>query len=76
MVNKYILTWSSGTITAQDATSQSNYGIREYRESNTSILDVGSANSYGAAYISENKDLKRNIKIVVNSEYNIETIRP
>lgn len=76
VINKYLLTWNSGTITAQDATSQSNYGIHELRESNTSILDVGSANAYGASYIANNKDMKRRIKIVVNSEYNIETIRP
>lgn len=34
------------------------------------------ANNFGASYISKKKDAKRKIRIVVNTEYNIETIRP
>lgn len=76
VVNKYFLTWASGTISAVDATSQTTYGVRELRESNTAIGDVTTANNFGASYISKNKDAKRKIQIVVNSAYNIETIRP
>lgn len=76
IVNRYILTWQSGTVTAENATSQLDYGIRELRETNTSIVDVWSANSFASTYILDNKDLKRRIRVVINSEYNIETIRP
>lgn len=76
VVNKYILTWASGTYTAQDMTSQTEYGIRELRESKTDILDIGSATAYANAYIDNNSGSKRKIRIIVNSEYNIETIRP
>ena len=71
-----MLTWASGTYTAQDVSSQTAYGIRELRESKTDILDIGSATSFANAYIDENSEAKRKIRIVVNSEYNIETIRP
>lgn len=76
VVNKYFLTWASGTVTAQDATSQTTYGIRELRETKTDILDIGTANSYATSYIANNKNAKRKIQIVVNTKYNIETIHP
>ena len=76
VVNKYFLTWASGTITAQDVTSQGIYGIRELRETNTAIWDVTTANNFWASYITKNKDAKRKIQITVNTVYNIETIHP
>lgn len=76
IVNKYFLTWSGGTVTAQDTTSQTAYGIKELRESNTDIWDITTANSFASRYISANKDPKKRIKIVVNTRYNIESIKP
>lgn len=70
------MTWDAGTVTAEDATSQALYGVHELHETKTEILDVGTANATAAAFIEENKDAKRKTTIVVNSEYNIETVQP
>lgn len=38
--NRYVLTWASGTVTVDDLTSQGQIGVREFRETDTGILDV------------------------------------
>ena len=65
-VNRYSLTWASGTVTVDDITSQGVLGIREVRETDTGILDVGTANAKASAYLLANKDTKRKISIVLN----------
>ena len=62
--------------TYQDATSQTTYGIREAYLSKTNILDNASQDIYGANYIADNKDPKKAINIVINSQYDIESINP
>jgi len=74
VVNSYSLTYSAGTVSAIDIASQTNYWLRELRETKTSIVDLASANSSASKYIASNKDFKRKIKIVVNNSYDIETI--
>lgn len=76
IVNKYILEWSSGTVTADNLTSIWAYGLKELKETKTDISNIGTANSVASQYITQNKDPKRDIKIVVNSNYNLEIIKP
>lgn len=76
LINRYILTYSAGTVTANDTTSQTAYGIREFKEDRTDITDVTTANSTAAAYIAKNKDPKRKISLIINNNYDIETIKP
>lgn len=77
IVNRHFLTWKSGTTSAaNDAPSQSVYGIRELRGSDSSIENVGSANTASASFIAANKDVKKITSITVNNKYNIEDIFP
>lgn len=76
LVNRYILTYSAGTVTANDVTSQTAYGIRELKEDRTDITDVTTANNTASAYIAQNKDPKRKISLTINNNYDIETIKP
>lgn len=76
LVNRYILTYGAGTITTNDTTSQTAYGIRELKEDKTNITDATAANSTAAAYIAKYKDAKRKITLTINNNYDIETIHP
>lgn len=77
VVNKYILEYAGGaTVVVEDLTSQATYGIREKKEQNTSILDAPTATATANTFINENKDEKRRTRIVVNSKYNLESIKP
>jgi hypothetical protein len=40
------------------------------------LKDEASAEEYRDNYLTENKDLKKNIQVVVNTLYEIETIHP
>ena len=76
VVNKYFLFWKSGMVMIEDLTSQSLYGVREFRESITEIADVGSATTYATNFIAKNKDIKKKTSLIINNQYNIENIFP
>jgi len=77
IVNKYMLKYASGTQPSSDATSQTANGLRElYEDKSTSINDAGTATTEADNYIALNKNAKRRIVLVVNSEYNIESVHP
>ncbi len=76
LTNKYLLDWASGTVTSQDATSQTANGIRELHESKTDIANVGTAQSTADAYIAKNKDPRKKYQVTINNNYDIESIRP
>ena len=59
-----------------DATSVSKYGSRETLLKRQDLKDETSAETYRDNYLNENKDLKQNIKVDVNTLYSIETIHP
>lgn len=59
-----------------DVTSISTYGLKEATEHRTDLQDLTSQNSYGNSYIASNKNPKRNLQLTINSNYNIETIKP
>ena len=76
VVNKYILFYTGGNVTAEDLTSQATYWIRERKDTKTEITNATTANATASAYIEANKDQKRRIRISINTNYDIESIRP
>lgn len=77
IVNKLYLEREWGTVaTYQDATSQSNYWIKEKYVSESSIADQTTQDEYWNNYIEQNKNPKNASTIVVNTEYDIECIVP
>lgn len=75
VVNSVKVTWSGGTVTASDATSQTLYGVLEGYVNNTSLKDVTTANTYASAYIVKYKNPTPKIAIEVNNNYDIGTIK-
>jgi len=76
LVNTYILTYTGGTVTSTDGTSQSAYGIRELRETKTEITNGTTATNTAVAYVAQNKNPTRRITLTINSQYDFESIRP
>ena len=74
--NSYTLNYTGGTVSGSDSASITQYGEREYEETKAEISNVGTANIAVATYILENKDYKKRTSCTVNSQYNIESIRP
>lgn len=60
----------------QDAWSIAKFGQREVLVRRWDLKDQTSAETYRDNYLTENKDLKKNIQVVVNTLYEIETIHP
>lgn len=60
----------------QDATSVWKYGQRETLIRRADLQDEASAELYRDNYLSENKDLKKDIQVEVNTLFPIETIHP
>jgi len=76
LTNKYILEYDGGTNPYIDATSQTNYWLRELKDVKTELGNSTSADSVGNNYISKYKDPLKKITVTVNSNYDIETIKP
>ena len=77
IVNKLYLERDWGTVaTYQDATSQSNYWIKEKYVIESSIANQTTQDEYWNNYIEQNKNPKNASTIVVNTEYDIESIVP
>lgn len=74
LVNKLILTWSGGTDIYDDLTSQAAYGVREKYLEDTDIKNQATADEYWDNYILENKDLIQKTKVIVNKNYNLESL--
>lgn len=69
IVNRYFLTWSGGTVTAQDVPSQTSYGIREKRDTDTGVLDAPTAQARADAFVAANKDTKRKTSVVLSESF-------
>jgi len=77
LVNMVFVERRGGTIKAyNDATSQTTYWIKEKYISKTELWNEASQDIFWNNYISENKDPKKETKIVVNNLYNIDSIKP
>lgn len=75
LANNVFVEYSGWVSNDSDATSQSTYGLIEEKIS-SNLNDSGSADIYAQDYIDQNKDFKKQTVLVVNSAYNIETIKP
>jgi len=77
VVNKVFVEYSTAIgWPYSDASSQTEYWLIEDKVSWTNIDSVWSANEYWANYIEENKSEKKQIRLTVNSKYDIESIKP
>lgn len=77
IVNKLYLERDWGTVaTYQDATSQNNYWIKEKYIIESSIANQTTQDEFGNNYIAQYKDPKNASTIVINTEYDIESIVP
>ena len=59
-----------------DATSIADYGRRHYAATNNELTNLAAANAFGDGEIARQKDLKTKTIIKVNTNYDIETIKP
>ncbi len=76
IINKLYLERDWGTIkTYEDITSQTTYWIMEKKESKTDLQNETSQDEFWNNYIDENKLAKKQIKLTINSNYDLETIQ-
>lgn len=61
---------------SDDAVSQAAYGIRSKYITDTGIQDNTTAQERADSEVASLKDLKRRVTIIINTQYDIETIRP
>lgn len=61
---------------SSDATSETAYGKRQKKISDTNIQNAGSATALGDGEVARLKDVKIQTKIVLNAQYDLETIFP
>jgi len=77
MVNNAFVEYSTTTVWPyDDPTSIAEYLISESKLSNVSITNEATAEIYWLDYIDKNKGLKKQTTIIVNSRYDIESIKP
>ena len=76
IVNFVTVKYDGGTVTANDATSISNYGKRgKYQDETSGTSTVATAQNIADQVIAENKDPKKTVEIVLNDNYDLETIK-
>lgn len=61
---------------SSDATSQTAYGRRQKKMSDSNIQNAGSATALGDGELARLKDVKTQTQIVINAQYDLETIFP
>lgn len=76
IVNKTRVFYNGGTSDDSDATSISEYGTREETITDSNITDLTTASQRAAQAVDDNKDVKINASLKINSLYDIETIKP
>lgn len=76
LVNKYYLDSQVAQSTFEDSQSQTDYWKKEKFENNWDLVDTTTRDEAWNNYILENKDPKFKTTVVVNSNYDIESIKP
>ena len=79
LINKFQLRWNTGyssTTDFTDATSVSTYGPREKIQNDERITISGTADQRGDQEIADNKDPKAQVRMRINANYDIESIKP
>lgn len=74
LFNDYIVQWSGGLVYADDVPSQAAYGRREKYVMDTSMKTNWTGDERAAKELADTKDVKLNTYIIVNSNYDIESI--
>lgn len=73
--NKLILKYWAGTQIYEDSTSQSNYWLKTiYIDQSSTLATIDDANEFWNNFILNNKNPKIKTRIIVNSNYDIESI--
>jgi hypothetical protein len=75
IINQVTINHNAGTTSDSDATSISTYGTREQLINDTDILNASSAQQQIDKIIAENKDPKKNAKLIINNLYDIESVK-
>lgn len=76
IINFAELFYDGGTVTAMDFASMTANGIRERVFTDLNIQDLVTAQNFVDQKVAENKDRKIKTIMRINSDYNIETIKP
>jgi len=74
ITNKSYLTYNGGNDTETDATSITNHGLREDIDDDQNITTLATAQQYTDKKVKDNKDIQVSTTLVINSNYNIESI--
>lgn len=61
---------------SNDATSETNYGKRQKKVSDTNIQNSASATALGDGELARLKDVKTQVQITINAQYDLESIFP
>jgi len=76
IVNTLILKYTWWTKTYTDAWSITTYWVKEkYLDKSSELVNVTTADEYGASYLVENADEKKKIEVIVNNKYDYFTIK-
>lgn len=77
VVNDYFLARNGWTVAEyQDATSQATFWKKAKYESKTELNSANTQNQYWNQYITDNKNVKEEIQITLNTNYPFENIKP
>jgi hypothetical protein len=76
VVNDSYLNYNGGTDSAADATSKTNYGLRENYDDDQQITNAATAGEYTDKKVVDSKDPKTRTKVTLNSEFAFEDINP
>lgn len=76
IINAVTVEYTSGSETASDATSISDYGKREKYFNEPDAQNSATAQQIADQKITDNKDPKLRARLVINSNYDIESIEP
>lgn len=75
IVNDVDVRWSSGTAADSDSTSQTNYLKRTKIVNESGLTDSSAGTQRAAKEVDDNKDPKIRATVVVNSKYDLESIK-
>lgn len=75
LTNNVMVDYVWGVANASNGASQTEYWLREFKLF-SQAQDIGTWNAVATNYISENKDQKRQTVITINSQYDLESLKP
>lgn len=76
IINLSYLNYDGGDDSENNAISQSSYGLRELYSDDQKINDSITASEFNDKKVNDNKDPRVETRLIINSEYDIESINP